>query len=174
MADLYGFSQQSAQRIASAVKKVESMAGDSQQSPYQPETTGSESFVERHIGKFTGVWAKGQTIDVTLTADNQEEYTEEAKNYFEDVGKDGVESECLILQVKDEWVLVSAEPQPFFLIGTFDGEWAKGAYKTVWTSSYGEVNVYNLFALVNEDGASGVTCAIAWDRLWYLVQAECV
>jgi hypothetical protein len=109
MAELYGFSGQSAQRIAAAVKKIESMAGDSQQPAYEPETTSTESFIDRHVGTFTGVWAKGSTADVTVTADNGSTYTETATNYFADVGESGVTSDCFIIQAGSEWVLIAAE-----------------------------------------------------------------
>ena len=109
MAELYGFSSQSAQRIAAAVKKVESLAGDSEQPGYEPETTGTESFVDRHVGTFTGEWAKGATADVTVTADNGDSYTETAKNYFADVGESGATSACCIILAGSEWILIAAE-----------------------------------------------------------------
>ena len=109
MAELYGFSGQSAQRIAAAVKKVESMAGDSQQPAYEPETTGTESFKDRHVGTFSGVWAIGATADVTVTADNGSTYTEEAKNYFASVGAEGETNNCCIIQAGSEWILIAAQ-----------------------------------------------------------------
>lgn len=112
MAELYGFSGQSAQRIAAAVKRIESMAGDSQQPAYEPETTGAESFVDRHVGTFTGLWAKGTTADVTVTADSGSTYTETATNYFADVGESNGTTDCVILLAGSEWVLVSASPSP--------------------------------------------------------------
>jgi hypothetical protein len=60
-----------------------------------------------------------------------------------------------------------------FMVGTFDGSWAKGSYKNVQTNNSGTVNVLNLFADVNDAGDSGVDCAIARAGGWYLIAAEC-
>lgn len=123
-------------------------------------------------GQFDGLWAQNTTSNVTVTV-NSTSAVYNATNLFGDVGEEGVTSDCVILQAGDEWILVSAEARPFFSVGTFDGSWSKGAYKTVTTNNSGTVNVLNLFADVNDSGDSGVSCAIAYDGLWYLTAAEC-
>jgi len=60
-----------------------------------------------------------------------------------------------------------------FMVGTFNGAWAQGAYKNVTTNRSGTVSVLNLFADVNDAGDSGVNCAIARAGGWYLIAAEC-
>lgn len=62
-----------------------------------------------------------------------------------------------------------------FRIATFDGSWNKGTSKTVTFQSGGATaTAVNLFADVNGEGSSGVSCAVAKDgSAWYLIASEC-
>ena len=101
------FDEDSAARIAKAVKYVEGL-----QNPEQP---GEEEVVEQSgrtviRGQFTGEWAKNTAKDVSFTADNGDSGTKSATNYLADVGAEGETSACCIIKAGSEWVLVSASP----------------------------------------------------------------
>ena len=105
----YSFDEQSVKRIGDAVRKVERMGGDRNQPPIEYETQ-TESFRTVIRGQFSGVWAKDTDADVTFTADNGDPKTKTATNYFTDVGTAGNTTDCIIMLVGSEWVLVSADP----------------------------------------------------------------
>lgn len=111
----YSFDEQSVKRIGEAVRKVERMGGDRNQPPVQYETQ-TESFRTVIRGQFSGVWAKDTDADVTFTADNGDSKTKTATNYFADVGTAGNTTDCIIMLVGSEWVLVGATPQTECLV----------------------------------------------------------
>lgn len=103
------FDQQSAERIAKAVKYVEGL-----QQPEPPVAdeadigSGGRTVIR---GTFTGEWAKNTAKDVAFTADNGDSGTKpDVFNYFTDVGANSATTDCVIMQAGSEWVLVSAEP----------------------------------------------------------------
>lgn len=100
------FDDESAKRIAAAVKYVEAL----QNPEDQPEDETSDQTGRTVIrGTFTGEWAKGTEKDVAFTADNGDGKTKTATNYFADVGESGVTSACCIIQAGGEWILIAAE-----------------------------------------------------------------
>lgn len=105
----YSFDAQSVRRIGDAVRTVERMGGDRNQPAIEYETT-TESFRTVIRGTFTGEWGKGTDKDVDFTADNGDSKTKTATNYFADVGTAGKTTDCIIILVSSEWVLVSADP----------------------------------------------------------------
>lgn len=101
------FDEASAARIAKAVKYVEGLQN--------PEEPGGDEVVEQSgrtviRGQFTGVWAKNASATVSFTADNGDPKTKTATNYFTDVGTAGNTTDCIIMLVGSEWVLVNADP----------------------------------------------------------------
>lgn len=100
------FDDESAKRIAAAVKYVEGI----QNPEDQPADETSEQTGRTVIrGTFTGAWAKGTDKDVSFTADNGDAKTKTATNHFADVGESGVTSACCIIQAGGEWILIAAE-----------------------------------------------------------------
>lgn len=172
----YSFDEQSVKRIGDAVRKVERMGGDRNQPPVEYETQ-TESFRTVIRGTFSGEWAKNADATVSFTADNGDSGTKTATNYFADVGTSGESSACCIIQAGGEWILIEAErTTPItFRVATFNGAWNKGTSKTVTFQNGGATaTAVNLFADVNSDGDSGVSCAVAKDgAAWYLIAAEC-
>lgn len=105
----YSFDEQSVKRIGDAVRKVERMGGDRNEPPIEyPAAT--ESFRTVIRGRFSGEWAKGTAKDVDFIADNGDSKTKTATNYFVDVGTAANTTDCIIMLVGSEWVLVSADP----------------------------------------------------------------
>jgi hypothetical protein len=102
------FDEQSAARIAKAVKYVEGL-----QQPEPPVVdeedigSGGRTVIR---GTFSGEWAKNTAKDVLFTADNGNGATKaDVYNYFADVGESGETSACCIIQAGSEWILIAAE-----------------------------------------------------------------
>jgi len=167
------FDEASAERIARAVKIVESW-GESVDEPFVEEPVQALP-ADRLIlqGTFEGVWNVGDKKTVEYVADNgDDKEKKDVENPLQDAGVQGEKTKCIIVRVGPKWILAYVDAN-VFKIGTFDGSWAKGSYKDVDTNNSGTVNVLNLFADVNDAGDSGVSCAIAKDGGWYLIAAEC-
>ena len=102
------FDEQSAERIAKAVKYVEGL--QQPEPPVEDEEdigSGGRTVIR---GTFTGEWAKNTAKDVAFTADNGDSGTKSGVyNYFADVGESGETSACCIIQAGSEWILIAAE-----------------------------------------------------------------
>jgi len=104
------FDQQSAGRIASAVKWVEQFSLDTSPDldPTDPAAAATGRTVIR--GTFAGEWAKNTEKDVDFINDKGDSVTKaDVYNYFADVGESGVTSACCIIQAGSEWILIAAE-----------------------------------------------------------------
>lgn len=101
------FDEQSAQRIAAAVKWVEQYSTAEEPPPDETETTEPRRIIR---GTFTGEWAKGDTASVNFVADNGSSNQKDATNYFTTVGSAGGTTDCVIALIGSEWVLISADP----------------------------------------------------------------
>lgn len=101
------FDEDSAARIASAVKWVEQYSAAEEPPPDETETTEPRRIIR---GMFTGTWAKGATASVNFVADNGSSSQKDATNYFTTVGSAGGTTDCVIALVGSEWVLISADP----------------------------------------------------------------
>lgn len=101
------FDEDSAARIASAVKWVEQYSTAEEPPPDETETTEPRRII---LGTFTGTWAKGATATVNFVADNGSSNQKDATNYFADVGSEGGTWRCVIALIGSEWVLISADP----------------------------------------------------------------
>ena len=102
------FDEQSAARIAAAVKYVESLQGGDEEPPTEEVDIGSGGRTVIR-GQFTGEWGIRTDATVTFVADNGETGTKTAHNYFASVGADGETSACCIIQAGSEWILIAAE-----------------------------------------------------------------
>ena len=101
------FDQQSAERIARAVKYVEGLQQPEPPVEDEEDLTGGRTVIR---GTFSGDWAKNTQKDVAFTADNGDSGTKSGVyNYFADVGESGVTSACCIIQAGSEWILIAAE-----------------------------------------------------------------
>lgn len=100
------FDEDSAARIAAAVKWVEQYSTAEEPPPDETETTEPRRIIR---GTFTGEWLKGDTASVNFVADNGDSNQKDATNYFADVGESGVTSACCIVQAGSEWLLIAAE-----------------------------------------------------------------
>lgn len=103
------FDEDSAARIANAVRYVEGL-----QNPEPPRPPSEDDPIEqlgRTVirGTFSGEWAKNADATVSFTADNGDTGTKTATNYFADVGTSGESSACCIIQAGGEWILIAAE-----------------------------------------------------------------
>ena len=104
------FDEDSAARIAAAVKWVEQYSLDETTDEETQDDPGADAAARLIIrGSFTGEWSKGSTYTVDFTSDSGEAKTKTAKNYFADVGASGVTSDCCIVLAGSEWVLIAAE-----------------------------------------------------------------
>lgn len=101
------FDEDSAARIASAVKWVEQYSTAEEPPPDDPPPSSEPRTIIR--GTFTGEWAKGDTASVNFVADNGSSSQKDATNYFADVGESGVTSACCIVLAGSEWLLIAAE-----------------------------------------------------------------
>ena len=103
------FDQQSAGRIASAVKWVEQFSLDT--SPDLDPTDPAGAATGRTVirGQFTGEWAIRTDATVTFVADNGDTGTKTAHNYFASVGAEGETNNCCIIQAGSEWILIAAQ-----------------------------------------------------------------
>ena len=101
------FDEQSAQRIAAAVKWVEQY---STEEPPPVEETDPGEPRRLLVGSFAGAWAKGATKSVGFVADNGEAGSKTATNFFTDVGAPNGTTDCIIGLIGSGWVLVSADP----------------------------------------------------------------
>ena len=104
------FDQQSAGRIASAVRWVEQFSLDTSPDldPTDPAAPGTGRTVIR--GTFNDEWAKNTEKDVTFINDKGDSVTKpNVFNYFADVGETGETSACCIIQAGSEWILIAAE-----------------------------------------------------------------
>jgi hypothetical protein len=101
------FDEDSAARIASAVRWVEQYSTAEEPPPDETETTEPRRII---LGTFTGCWAKGATASVNFVADNGSSNQKDATNYFADVGGRGGTWRCVIALIGSEWVLISADP----------------------------------------------------------------
>lgn len=101
------FDEQSAARIAKAVKYVEGLQSD--EPPVEDEEdigSGGRTVIR---GQFTGEWGIRTDATVTFVADNGETGTKTAHNYFASVGADGETNNCCIIQAGSEWILIAAQ-----------------------------------------------------------------
>lgn len=104
------FDEDSAARIAKAVKWVEQYSLDESNDNNNDTDPGADSSTRRIIrGTFSGEWAKNADATVSFTADNGDTGTKTATNYFADVGESGVTSACCIVLAGSEWLLIAAE-----------------------------------------------------------------
>ena len=105
------FDEQSAERIAKAVKWVEQFSTDETTDDNTADDPSADSSARTVIrGTFSGEWAKNTPKDVSFTADNGDSGTKvDVYNYFADVGESGVTSACCIIQAGSEWILIAAE-----------------------------------------------------------------
>jgi len=105
------FDEQSAERIAKAVKWVEQYSIDETTDPDSQDDPAADSAGRTVIrGTFSGEWAKNTAKDVSFTADNGDSGTKaDVYNYFADVGESGETSACCIIQAGSEWILIAAE-----------------------------------------------------------------
>jgi len=105
------FDEESARRIAAAVKWVEQYSLDESTEGESEDDPAADSAARTVIrGTFSGEWAKNTAKDVAFTADNGNGATKSAVyNYFADVGESGVTSACCIIQAGSEWILIAAE-----------------------------------------------------------------
>lgn len=101
------FDEQSAQRIADAVKWVEQYSTAEDPTPDDPPPSSEPRLIIR--GTFTGEWLKGATASVNFVADNGDSNQKDATNHFADVGESGVTSACCIVLAGSEWLLIAAE-----------------------------------------------------------------
>ena len=105
------FDEDSAARIAAAVKWVEQYSLDETTDEETQDDPGADAAASSVIrGTFSGEWAKNTAKDVAFTADNGDSGTKSGVyNYFADVGESGVTSACCIIQAGSEWILIAAE-----------------------------------------------------------------
>jgi len=104
------FDEESARRIAAAVKWVEQYSLDETTDPESEDDPAADSAARTVIrGTFSGEWTKGSAKDVDYTPDNGSSSTQSATNYFADVGESGATSACCIIQAGSEWILIAAE-----------------------------------------------------------------
>jgi len=105
------FDEESARRIAAAVKWVEQYSLDETTEPESEDDPAADSAARTVIrGTFSGEWSKGTEKTVNYTADNGDSATQDnVYNYFADVGESGVTSACCIIQAGSEWILIAAE-----------------------------------------------------------------
>jgi len=105
------FDEQSAARIAAAVKWVEQYSLDESTDQNLEDDSSADSAARTVIrGTFSGEWAKNTAKDVSFTADNGDSGTKaDVYNYFADVGESGATSACCIIQAGSEWILIAAE-----------------------------------------------------------------
>lgn len=100
------FDEDSASRIAKAVKYVEGLQN--------PEEGGEEEVVEQEgrkviRGQFTGEWSIRTDATVSFVADNGDAGTKTAHNYFATVGAAGETNNCCIILAGSEWILIAAQ-----------------------------------------------------------------
>jgi len=91
------------------VKKINGYNAEEYEPPepeYAPMVDNTRTIIK---GSFAGVWDKGATATVTSEADNGDEFTTEATNYFATVGTAAETKSCLICLVSAEWLLFAAE-----------------------------------------------------------------
>jgi hypothetical protein len=100
------FDEDSAARIASAVRWVEQYSTTEDPPPDQTDPTEPRRII---LGTFTGTWAKSATASVNFVADNGSSNQKDATNYFADVGESGVTLACCIVLAGSEWILIAAE-----------------------------------------------------------------
>jgi hypothetical protein len=100
------FDEDSAKRIASAVKWVEQFSTAEEPPPEETETTEPRQIIR---GTFSGEWAKGASRSVSFVADNGSSNQKNATNYFANVGQSGTTSACCIVLAGGEWLLIAAE-----------------------------------------------------------------
>ena len=100
------FDEDSAARIAAAVKWVEQYSTAEDPPPDETETTEPRRIIR---GMFYGTWAITAEAEVTFTADNGEQNTKTAVNYFATVGEEETWRNCCIIQAGSEWILIAAQ-----------------------------------------------------------------
>lgn len=104
------FDEQSAARIAAAVKWVEQYSLDESTDQNLEDDPSADSAARTVIrGQFTGEWAIRTDATVTFVADNGDASSKTAHNYFATVGADGETNNCCIIKVGSEWILIAAE-----------------------------------------------------------------
>jgi len=104
------FDEDSAARIAAAVKWVEQYSLDETQDEETQDDPGADAAARSVIrGMFYGVWGITETADVSYTADNGDENTKTATNYFATVGESETWRNCCIVLVGTEWILIAAQ-----------------------------------------------------------------
>jgi hypothetical protein len=103
------FDEQSAGRIASAVKWVEQYSLD--ETPDLEITDPSADTPASNVirGQFTGQWDIATDAEVTFVGDNGDTGTRTAHNYFATVGAEGETNNCCIIQAGSEWILIAAQ-----------------------------------------------------------------
>jgi len=104
------FDEASAERIARAVKIVESW-GESLEEPFVEEPVQALP-ADRMIlqGTFEGAWNVGETKTVQYVADNGDNKEKnDVENPIADAGADGETTACIILRVGPKWILGYAE-----------------------------------------------------------------
>jgi len=96
------FDEQSAARIAAAVKWVEQFSLD--------ETTDVASSAGPVIrGQFSGKWDIGTDVAVAFIDSDGNSGSQTAHNYFATVGAQDETNNCCIIQAGSEWILVAAQ-----------------------------------------------------------------
>lgn len=101
------FDEQSAARIAAAVKYVEGLQGGDEEPPVDEVDTTEGRKVIR--GQFTGEWGIRTDATVTFVADNGDTGTKTAHNYFATVGAADETNNCCIILAGSEWILIAAQ-----------------------------------------------------------------
>lgn len=103
------FDEDSASRIAAAVRWVEQFSLDESNDDPQDDPAAGQG--ERKIirGMFYGEWPITESTDVSFTADNGNEGTKTATNYFATVGESETWRNCCIVLVGTEWILIAAQ-----------------------------------------------------------------
>ncbi|NBQ83796.1 MAG: hypothetical protein EBU10_06185, partial [Alphaproteobacteria bacterium] len=100
------FDEQSAARIAAAVKYVEGLQGGDEEPPIEEvDSTEGRAAIR---GQFAGQWAIRTDATVTFVADNGDTGSRTAHNYFATVGAEGETNNCCIIKVGSEWILIAA------------------------------------------------------------------
>lgn len=103
------FDEDSAARIAAAVKWVEQFLAVPPASPYDETSILPDTMRKAIFGRFSGVWDKDSDKTVLFTADDGTEGNKTASNKLMKVGLEGEETECLIIYVGSEWCLSNAK-----------------------------------------------------------------
>lgn len=104
------FDEDSAARIAKAVKWVEQFSLDETTDADDNTDPSADSSARTVIrGQFTGEWGIRTDATVSFVADNGDAGTKTAHNYFATVGAEGETNNCCIILAGSEWILIAAQ-----------------------------------------------------------------